>query len=197
MDSGIADDRLRLLFTCCHPRCRCRVAGRAGAADPVRPDARPRSPAFRCPRRRWPSGWSGPSRRSPSRASRTGCRRPRGCRSGRRPCSRVLYLMFTEGYAATAGPQLVRVDLCHEAIDLARALAEADAGRPGGAGLLALLLLQHARASARGRRRRRRWSRWRSRTAARWDRPRSTRGWRSCGRAVRRERGRVRTSCRR
>ncbi|WP_369816351.1 RNA polymerase sigma factor [Cellulomonas sp. Leaf334] len=61
----------------------------------------------------------------------------------------VLYLMFTEGYAATAGPHLVRVDLCHEAIDLARVLAGLVPDDPEAAGLLALMLLQHARASAR------------------------------------------------
>ena len=61
----------------------------------------------------------------------------------------VLYLMFTEGYAATAGPHLVRVDLCHEAIDLARVLTGLVPDDPEAAGLLALMLLQHARASAR------------------------------------------------
>ena len=42
--------------------------------------------------------------------------------------------MFTEGYAATAGPHLVRVDLCHEAVDLARALAALVPDDPEAAG---------------------------------------------------------------
>ncbi len=62
---------------------------------------------------------------------------------------RVLYLIFNEGYAATAGTVLVRVDLAEEAIRLARAL---HAGLPDDAevsGLLALMLLVHARHRAR------------------------------------------------
>lgn len=62
---------------------------------------------------------------------------------------RVLYLIFTEGYVATSGERLVRGDLCAEAIRLARML---DALLPGNgeiAGLLALLLLQDSRRAAR------------------------------------------------
>jgi RNA polymerase sigma factor (sigma-70 family) len=62
---------------------------------------------------------------------------------------RVLYLIFNEGYAATTGPVLMRVDLAEEAIRLARAL---QAGLPDDtevSGLLALMLLVHARHRAR------------------------------------------------
>jgi RNA polymerase sigma factor (sigma-70 family) len=62
---------------------------------------------------------------------------------------RVLYLVFNEGYAATAGPVLMRVDLADEAIRLTRAM---HAGLPDDAevsGLLALMLLVHARHQAR------------------------------------------------
>ena len=62
---------------------------------------------------------------------------------------RILYLIFNEGYAATAGTALMRVDLADEAIRLARAL---HAGLPGDtevSGLLALMLLVHARHRAR------------------------------------------------
>ena len=60
----------------------------------------------------------------------------------------VVYLIFNEGYAATQGPDLIRADLCHEAIRLGRLLAglvdEAEA-----LGLLALMLLHHSRRLAR------------------------------------------------
>jgi RNA polymerase sigma-70 factor (ECF subfamily) len=66
------------------------------------------------------------------------------------PVLKVLYLMFSEGYHATAGDQLVRADLCREAIRLERLLA----GHPRTAGpkvraLLALMLFQAARFSGR------------------------------------------------
>jgi RNA polymerase sigma-70 factor (ECF subfamily) len=65
-----------------------------------------------------------------------------------RPVLAVLYLIFNEGYAATAGP-LLRLDLCAEAIRLARVLAELMPDEPEAHGLLALLLLLHARSTAR------------------------------------------------
>jgi RNA polymerase sigma factor (sigma-70 family) len=62
---------------------------------------------------------------------------------------RVLYLIFNEGYAATSGTQLVRVDLAEEAIRLTRALHAALPRDPEVSGLLALMLLVHARHFAR------------------------------------------------
>jgi RNA polymerase sigma-70 factor (ECF subfamily) len=61
----------------------------------------------------------------------------------------VLYLLFNEGYAASSGADLVRRELCAEAIRLARALVALMPGEPEPLGLLALLLLQHARRAAR------------------------------------------------
>ncbi len=60
----------------------------------------------------------------------------------------VLYLVFNEGYASTEGP-LVRVDLCEEAIRLARVVARLLPGEPEVGGLLALMLLQDSRRDAR------------------------------------------------
>jgi len=61
----------------------------------------------------------------------------------------VIYLIFNEGYAASAGDHLVREDLCREAIRLARVLAELITNEPEVLGLLALMLLTESRRTAR------------------------------------------------
>lgn len=61
----------------------------------------------------------------------------------------VLYLIFNEGYAATAGEHLIRGDLCAEAIRLARTLCELVPNEPENLGLLALMLLHDSRRAAR------------------------------------------------
>jgi RNA polymerase sigma-70 factor (ECF subfamily) len=61
----------------------------------------------------------------------------------------MIYLLFNEGYSASGGEVHVRVPLCEEAIRLARLLLRLYVGEPEIMGLLALLLLQHARAPAR------------------------------------------------
>jgi RNA polymerase sigma-70 factor (ECF subfamily) len=61
----------------------------------------------------------------------------------------VIYLMFNEGYSATGGDAQIRAPLCEEAIRLARLLLRLFPEEPEMMGLLALLLVQHARAPAR------------------------------------------------
>ncbi|HEY6217300.1 MAG TPA: DUF6596 domain-containing protein, partial [Pyrinomonadaceae bacterium] len=61
----------------------------------------------------------------------------------------VIYLIFNEGYAASAGQSLIRNDLCAEAIRLGRVLCELLPNEPENMGLLALMLLQDSRRDAR------------------------------------------------
>jgi RNA polymerase sigma-70 factor (ECF subfamily) len=61
----------------------------------------------------------------------------------------VVYLIFNEGYSATAGDNLIRADLCAESIRLGRVLCELVPDDPENTGLLALLLLQDSRRHAR------------------------------------------------
>src|SRR5215207_1138394 len=61
----------------------------------------------------------------------------------------VIYLIFNEGYAASTGQSLVRNDLCSEAIRLGRVLCELLPNEPENIGLLALMLLQDSRREAR------------------------------------------------
>ncbi|MGZ5416408.1 MAG: RNA polymerase sigma factor [Nocardioides sp.] len=61
----------------------------------------------------------------------------------------VIYLVFNEGYSATAGNDWMRPDLCHEALRLARILADLAPGEPEAHGLQALLELQSSRVRAR------------------------------------------------
>lgn len=61
----------------------------------------------------------------------------------------MVYLLFSEGYASSSGRQYIRMELCEEAIRLARLLARMFPHDGGALGLAALLMLQHARSGAR------------------------------------------------
>jgi RNA polymerase sigma-70 factor (ECF subfamily) len=146
--SGIPDDRLRLIFTCCHPALAmdARVAltlktlGGLTTAEIARAFLTAETTmAQRIVRAKRKIRSAGIPYRVP----------PSELLAERLPgVLAVLYLVFNEGYAATSG-QLVRSDLCDEAIRLARIVCRLMSGQPEPAGLLALMLLHHSRRDAR------------------------------------------------
>jgi RNA polymerase sigma-70 factor, ECF subfamily len=147
--SGIDDDRLRLIFTCCHPaialqgRVVLTLRALAGLTTTEIANAflvpEP-TMAKRLVRAKHKVEHAGiPYRVPPAHllAERT---------SG---VLAVLYLMFNEGYAASTGDELIRVDLCAEAIRLGRLLNRLMPDDAESGGLLALLLFQHSRRETR------------------------------------------------
>ncbi|WP_406431382.1 RNA polymerase sigma factor [Streptomyces sp. NBC_00631] len=148
-DSGVVDDRLRLVFTCCHPalpieaRVALTLRTLAGLTTPeiarafLVPEATMAQRLVRAKRKIRNAGI--PYRVPPAHLLPE---RTTGVLG-------VLYLLFNEGYAATAGADLMRTGLCAEAIRLARLLARLMPDEPEVVGLLALLLLHDARRDTR------------------------------------------------
>jgi RNA polymerase sigma-70 factor, ECF subfamily len=148
-DSGVADDRLRLIFTCCHPALtlEARVALTLRTlvglttAEIARAFLVPEATmAKRLTRAKHKIRDAGipyrvpPAHLLPERTSGV---------------LAVLYLLFNEGYSASAGAEVRRADLTAEAIRLARLLVALMPDEPEAVGLLALMLLQDARSGAR------------------------------------------------
>ncbi|MGO9340983.1 MAG: RNA polymerase sigma factor [Acidimicrobiales bacterium] len=148
-DSGIEDDRLRLVFTCCHPalRVEAQVAltlrTLAGLTTPeigrafLVPEATMAQRLVRAKRKIRNAAI--PYRVPPAHLlpERTGA------------VLAVIYLLYNEGYSASTGDHLVRVDLSAEALRLARTVVALMPDEPEALGLLALMLLQDSRRTAR------------------------------------------------
>ena len=148
--SPIPDDRLRLIFTVCHPGAGARGARGADAARARRADDRPRSRArSSSPSRRWRSGSCAPSARSPAPGIKYEVPRDADLPARLRSVLATVYLVFNAGY----GPP-VRAGLCAEAIRLGRVLVALMPDEAEAIGLLALMLPAGlAPRGARGRRR--------------------------------------------
>ena len=145
----VTDDRLRLIFTCCHPA----LAQEARVALTLRLLGGLQTPeiarAFLVPEATMAQRIVRAKRKI--NAANIPYRVPAEAELPERLGSvlEVLYLVFNEGYTATSGEELIRSELCEEAIRLARVLAALMPDEPEVAGVLALFLLIHSRRAAR------------------------------------------------
>ena len=149
MSMTYPDDRLRLIFTCCHPA----LNGEAQVALTLRTLGGLTTPeiarAFLVAEPTLAQRLARAKQKIRDANIPYEVPAPALLRERLASVQAVIYLIFNEGYAATAGGQLVRWDLCAEAIRLGRTLCELLAKEPENLGLLALMLLHDSRRNAR------------------------------------------------
>jgi RNA polymerase sigma-70 factor (ECF subfamily) len=149
LDQSLGDDRLRLIFTCCHPA----LAREAQVALTLRTlgglETEEIARAFLLPKETLAQRLVRAKKKI--REARIPYRVPSDDLLPERlpAVLAVVYLIFNEGYAASSGGSWIRGDLCEEAIRLSRLLLQLMPGEPEVFGLAALVLLQHSRCRAR------------------------------------------------
>jgi RNA polymerase sigma-70 factor, ECF subfamily len=148
-DSGVTDDRLRLIFTCCHPALTLEARVALTLRTLVGLTTAEIARAFLVPEATMAKRLTRAKHKI--RDARIPYRVPPAHLLPDRLSGvlGVLYLLFNEGYSASAGAQVRRGDLTAEAIRLARLLVALMPDEPETVGLLALMLLQDARTAAR------------------------------------------------
>ena len=143
------DDRLRLIFTCCHPA----LNAEAQIALTLRTLGGLQTPeiarAFLVPEPTLAQRLVRAKRKIAEARIPYEVPAPEQIAERLEPVQRVIYLIFNEGYAATSGDSLLRRDLCAEAIRLSRMLCQLLPREPENLGLLALMLLHDSRRDAR------------------------------------------------
>lgn len=148
-DTAYADDRLRLIFTCCHPALALEAQVALTLHTVCGLTTGEIARAFLVPRETMAQRLV--RAKNKIRAAKIPYEVPPPSTWLERidAVLAVIYLVFTEGYSATAGEELIRRELCHEAIRLGRLVVELMPGESEAAGLLALMLLHDSRRDTR------------------------------------------------